>query len=242
MNIYNIPVFYISFTKKSDLEKQLKEIGFTDINHFVSIDGRKRDIDELAKNNMITIRTYKDLKTKRTQHYGLPSLGAVGCTLSHYELWKKCLNEYDHIIILEDDVDINRNLTENELEYINECLQKENGGFISNSAVIDDSFIGTHFYICSKGMCNELVKHAFPIDVQTDFYMDHLSKINKINLGCKKIFGQKIHPSSIQEEICIKCILPNNIYYYVIFIIMFIIICILSLYLFMTRVYQVRMN
>lgn len=241
MNIYNIPVFYISFTKKPDLEQQLKEIGFTDINHFVSIDGRKRDIDELAKNNMITIRTFKDLKTKRTQHYGLPSLGAVGCTLSHYELWKKCLNEYDHIIILEDDVDINRNLTQNELEYINECLQKENSGFVSNTDFIDDSFIGLQFYICSKGMCNELVKYTFPIDVQTDFYIDHLSKMNKINVGCKKIFTQKKHISSIQD-FCIKCILPNNIYYYLIFIIMFIIICILSLYLFMTRVYQVRMN
>jgi hypothetical protein len=241
MNIYNIPVFYISFTKKPELEQQLKDIGFSDINHFLAIDGRKRDIDELNKNNLITIRTYKDLKTKRTQHYGLPSLGAVGCTLSHYELWKKCVDEYDHIVILEDDVDINRKLTQNELEYINECLQEENGGFISNSSNIDDSFIGTHFYICSKGMCNELVKHAFPIDVQTDFYMDHLSKMDKINVGCKKIFGQKIHPSSIQE-LCIKCILPDNLYYYLFFITIFIIILILLVYLFFTRVYQVRMN
>jgi hypothetical protein len=41
MNIYSIPVYYISFGKNLKLEKRLVEQGFTNINHFEAIDGKK---------------------------------------------------------------------------------------------------------------------------------------------------------------------------------------------------------
>lgn len=221
LNIYNIPVFYISFNKKPDLENSLKNIGFTNINFFKAVDGRKFDIDELYKNNIITIRSYNDLKKNRTQHSGIPSLGAVGCTMSHYKLWKKCVDEYDYIIIIEDDINIHRKITEEENKFIQENILKENGGFISNIGFLDDHFFGLHFCIFSKGLCKEIVKDAFPIDVQTDFYICHKMKIKDINIGLKSIFYQKIHISDIQD-ICIKCFLPDQKIYYLLFFIILI--------------------
>jgi len=228
LNIYNIPLFYISFNKKPDLENSLKNIGFTNINFFKAVDGRKFDIDDLRKNNIITIRSYNDLKEKRTQHSGIPSLGSIGCTMSHYNLWKKCVDEYEYIIIIEDDININRKITEEDIDFIRENIMKENGGFISNLGFLDGNFFGAQFCIFSKGLCNELVKDAFPIDVQTDFYICHKMKMKDINIGLKSIFYQKIHISDIQD-VCIKCFLPNKNYYYYIFIIILIILVLYNL-------------
>ena len=60
-------------------------------------------------------------------------------------------------------------------------------------------FIGTHFYIVSNSACKELIKNAFPIDVQTDAYIAHMDTINKINIEGFSIGAQKRHNSLIQN-------------------------------------------
>jgi len=235
MSLYNIPVYYISFNKNKKLEDNLLSVGFTNINHFNAVDGRKMIPKKLLDEKLISIRSYNDLISgKRSEHSGMPSLGAVGCTLSHYELWKKCMNDLDNIIIVEEDADISRKITDEELLIINEALSKKNGGIISPVNVKKDKKIssvwGTQFYICSKEMCSKLVKYAFPIDVQTDSYISHLSAIKEIDLTILSIYGQKSHKSSIQD-ICIKCYLPSNINFYIILcILLCIILCILLYY------------
>ena len=125
MDIYDIPLYYISFTPKEELENKLKSIGFKNINHFKAIDGRKFDPKELVDNKIITIRAYNDLLSKRSEHIGISSVGAVGCTMSHYELWKKCSKELDNIIIVEDDVDINKKLKD-DINFIQTSMLKNN--------------------------------------------------------------------------------------------------------------------
>jgi GR25 family glycosyltransferase involved in LPS biosynthesis len=225
MEIYNIPLYYISFTPKEELENKLKEVGFTNINHFKAIDGKKMDPKELVKNNIITIRSYNDLLSKRTEHIGISSLGAIGCTMSHHQLWKKCAEDLDSIIIVEDDADINKKLSEDDVKFIETSMKKENSCVIS-PVYHDSKYLwGLQFYICNKGMCNELIKDTFPIDVQTDAYIYHLAKMNRVNIDLKYIYGQKIHVSSIQD-LCVKCFLPNNIYIYLFFFIL-LFICIM---------------
>jgi len=62
VDIYKIPLYYISFERNIDLENDLKSQGFIDINHFKAIDGRKFNTEDLFKDNIITIRSYDDLK------------------------------------------------------------------------------------------------------------------------------------------------------------------------------------
>ena len=45
--------------------------------------------------------------------------------MSHYELWKKCSKELDNIIIVEDDVDINKKLKD-DINFIQTSMLKNN--------------------------------------------------------------------------------------------------------------------
>ena len=229
INIYDIPLYYISFNKNTNLEKDLKNVGFKNINMFEAINGEKMNILNLRKNNIISIRTYNDLLNGRNEHSGIPGLGAIGCSLSHYYLWKKCIDEnLDFITIIEDDLKI-ANITQKDIENIQNIITKDKGLFISSKNPITDSiyeFNGTHFYIASNSACKELIKYMFPIDTQVDFYMSHLKNIGYINLEGYPILSQKIHFSSIQD-VCIKCYLPKNILFYIIIFVLIIILIII---------------
>lgn len=228
MNIFDFPLYYISFKRNEELENKAKKLGFTNINHFQAIDGRKLIPEKILDDNIITIRSYNDLIGERNEHAGLPSLGAVGCTMSHDKLWRKCVdNNFPYIIILEDDVDLPDKITSEQLEKITNILSKEKSVYISSDAVVGKVVFGTHFCILSNEACKELIKNTFPIDVQTDSYIWHKNNIGKINVENFKLAGQKMHNSSIQD-LCIKCILPNNLYFYLIIIIGIILIIILG--------------
>jgi hypothetical protein len=208
IDIFSIPLYYISFVKNTELEIYLKTLGFRFVHHFKSIDGKKFTPLYLKEKKIITIRSYNDLKTNRDQHSGLPTLGAVGCTMSHYSLWKKCLTDnIPYIIVVEDDVLIT-DLSRNVLKSIN---NKPNSIFVSSNikkqSITD--FIGLHFYILTNQACKVLVKDTFPIDVQTDHYIAHMDTIGKVTVEGFDMANQKSHKSSIQDT-CIKCLIPNN--------------------------------
>lgn len=212
-HIYNIPAYYISFSEQPSLESNLRGVGFTDVNHFNAIDGRKMSSDKLVSQNQISIRTYNDLKTGRRQHSGIPGMGAIGCTMSHAMLWQKCVDDnLDYIVIAEQDLELNT-ITQSQLLKINNILQKPNSMFISPLGTINrntiTSFWGLHFYIASNGACRELLKSVYPIDVQTDAYISHLDTFGKIHIDGFKVGTQKKHISDIQD-MCIKCMLPHK--------------------------------
>ena len=221
INIFDIPLYYISFKRNTTLENNLKDVGFKNINHFEAVNGKKLNIEKLRKNNIISIRAYNDLLEGRNEHSGISSLGAIGCSLSHYYLWRKCVDEnLSYITIIEDDIKIKK-MSENDIENIKNTIKRDKGLFISPfyNPVTDPiyEFKGTHFYIASNSACKELIKYIFPIDVQLDAYMAHLKTLGYINLDGYHIFGQKIHFSSIQD-ICVKCFLPRHTIFYVCFI------------------------
>ena len=228
MNIFDFPLYYIGFKRNEKLENKAKSLGFTNINHFQAIDGRKLEPKKLSEDNIITIRSYNDLVDRRTQHSGLPGLGAIGCSMSHDKLWRKCVdNNFPYIIILEDDVDLPDKITSKQLEKITNILSKEKSVYISSDMVVGKFVFGTHFCILSKEACKELIKNTFPIDVQIDSYIWHKNNTGKINVENFKIAGQKKHKSSIQD-ICFKCFLPNGILFYLLIILGIILIIILG--------------
>jgi len=224
MDIFDLPLYYISFNYNKEIEDKCKNIGFTNINHFQAIDGRKFNTDDLLEKGMITIRSYNDLKENRQQDSGIPSLGAIGCTMSHYNLWMLCVKmNFPYIIILENDVNLPSKISGDTKLKINSALAKENSIYMSSTYKKNNNFItvlGTHFYIISNGACKELIKNTFPIDVQTDWYISNKATTKKVNIEAFKIADQKPHFSSIQS-MCVKCQLPNNIFFYV-FIVFFI--------------------
>lgn len=53
LNIYNIPLYYISFNKQPRLENHFNLHGFTNINHFQAINGKNLSPKDLLANNLI---------------------------------------------------------------------------------------------------------------------------------------------------------------------------------------------
>jgi hypothetical protein len=227
--IYDIPLYYISFSRKPALEEMLRKVGFIDINHFVAIDGRKMKPIELLLDNVISIRAYNDLIYKRHQHTGISSLGTIGCSLSHLELWKKCASDLDYITIVEDDLILD-NLTDIDTKNIQDALTEHNGAFIATKFKTGDELLfGLHFYFLTKGAAQALVLRALPIDLQTDSYVGNLNNINLIKAKGYRI-GRQSHHVSSTGDVCVKCnISPNlllspTIYILIVFIILLIVV------------------
>ena len=215
IDLYNIPVYYIGFKRNKDLEDKFKSIGFKNVNHFTAIDGRKYKPIDLLNKKIIDIRAYNDLVYGREQPTGISSIGTIGCTLSHLKLWELCDKKYKYIIIAEDDVEIKK-LTPTDIKNIQEALNKPNGAFIStNINKGSEILVGLHLYFLTNGAAKVLNEKALPINLQTDSYVGHLSNIKDINLEGYLISGQKLHISST-GSICIKCLLPKGILFYVI--------------------------
>jgi GR25 family glycosyltransferase involved in LPS biosynthesis len=221
VDIFKIPLYYISFKKDENLEQEYLKYGFKTVKWFPAIDGRKLNIDDLRKNNIISIRAYDDLKSGRHEHSGLTTMGAIGCTLSHFSLWNLCIKEnLPFIIITEEDNEMDPILLEGEIKSIQDTLNKPNSIFVSAEISNEDHrkhFFGLHFYIVSQEACLKLVKECFPMDVQTDWYMAHLATRGDITLEGFPISEQKWHPSSIQS-FSIKPMLPKGKTFYIFFI------------------------
>tara|TARA_Y100000385_G_scaffold133014_1_gene138186 strand:- start:3414 stop:4166 length:753 start_codon:yes stop_codon:yes gene_type:complete len=220
VNLFDIPVYYISFKLSHTLVKHLLDRGFKDINHFEAIKGHEFRPKDLLDARMITIRTYNDLVSTRTQHSGIPGLGAIGCTMSHHALWNMCVElDLPYMAIAEEDLYLNP-ITEREQTEIERVLSRPNSLYLGTIAYNEntkpDLIKGAHFYIVSNAACKALVEEAFPIDVQTDYYLLHMGTNKRVDvegfeLGVQKSKG----PSSIQD-VCVKCILPDQTFIYVI--------------------------
>jgi len=227
LDIYSLPLFYISLKKKTKLENELNAAGFKDITMFNAVKGSEMDPTTLRKDNIISVRSYNDLITERQQQSGIPSLGAIGCSFSHYFLWKKCVEDnLDYITIVEDDINVQGSLSALDETNIRTVLSKDKGLFISPlyQPVKEPlyEFMGTHFYIASNSACKEMIKHMFPIDVQVDSYMANLKQLGYINLEGYPIYGQNLRYSGIQD-LCLTCYIKNNNYqkFFTIFLLLY---------------------
>jgi len=228
----DIPLYYIAFRRNSIVEEHYRKHGFKYVYHFPAVNGRKLSIKKMIDDGILSIRSQDDLKYGRSEHSGLPSLGAVGCTLSHFELWTMCVNRnMPYIIIAEEDNRMKRKLTSDDLTFIHETITQMYGVFISSRISITGKnktkvrFFGTHFYIANQNACRRLAENTFPISVQTDWYMSDLATRNYIQLRGRVLSDQKhdyFWQTSIQD-LCITCWLPRNKWFYIIFILWLII-------------------
>lgn len=231
IDIFNIPFYYIGFTPNIQLEKNLKKLGFTDVKYFKAIDAREMNSQELLKKNIISTRAYHDLKNGRSDHIAISSLGTVGCTLSHRELWYICSKKLPYIIIAEDDLSLKK-INKTDIENIQTSLSQKNGAFISAKINKNSNFMyGAHLYFLTNGAAKKLFEKSLPVSMQTDSYIKHISDIGDINLKGYHISKQNSHVSST-ADICVKCDLPKQLSFYIIivFCILFIIISLFIFY------------
>ena len=192
----------------------LKDYNFNDVIRFPAVIGKNISKEELIK--IVEPSAIKSiLNNYRTDHHEL-SYGAVGCYLSHVNIWKKFeFDNLDYAIIFEDDAlpnfsffelkDIITNYVPDDWDII------LFGGLYNNSTKINDyvikifTFYQTHAYIINKKGALKLLSKAFPIKKQIDSWLSDLASSNEVNIyGITKnkwVQNETIINTDIQTEI-----------------------------------------
>ena len=167
--------FVINLPQRADRLANFKIINDDYISYevFNAVDGRIFDYDVLVNMGFDIDHSWIDpiLKTKLTK-------GEVGCFLSHWKLWEKCIELDEPILVLEDDAVITDKFSYDELYR----MKRKGYDFIylgwremSESIPIDDTFVKpvypywTLSYMVTPASARILLnehakKHIIPVD------------------------------------------------------------------------------
>lgn len=187
--------FIINLDKRTDrwniTSKRLGNLGFSNLERYKAIEGNRINKDELSR--IVTIDAMGPIKKGfRTQHHHL-SIGAVGCYLSHINVWElgHSTNKEPYVIIFEDDT--HPTMTSDTLQ--DKLLQLPQdwdiclfGGIYYTDKRINDTFCKLdrfyclHAYAINKKCIKYLLDNAFPIKQQIDSWLSDLSIERKINV------------------------------------------------------------
>ena len=225
INIKECKKYLINLEKRHDrLEKTTKNLhnkNYYDIIRFNAIEIKTLD---QVKKYVIPQSIYPIIKRQRTAHNQL-SMGAVGCYLSHLELYKKLLSiNDDYIFILEDDTYPSLTLQQLELKInpppndwdiilIGGIYKKKRP--INENYVEIDSFILLHAYLIRKKCIEKIVNRALPMTQQIDWWLSDLAAAKEIKIYGLTNTNWKQNPSindtNIQTPMVIIEKFTNNI-------------------------------
>lgn len=118
---------YFSFKKRFDA----KFGDSLDLERFDAFDGSLISYDKLKKMGYGTFSMWREPYINRKQTHG-----EIGCSLSHIQLWLKCIQLNEPIIIFEDDIEFYDNFN---LERVKEVLLEHEFVFLSRKKVTNVS-------------------------------------------------------------------------------------------------------
>jgi len=208
IDIRKIPSYCINLDKRPERYAVFsKQSGIKDLRleRISAVDG---SVIQIVNNPQISNQTKINIlhKTRRS-HGEINTPGAIGCSLSHYAVWKKFLEtDSQFCLVLEDDAQIKTGLAEDILqlgplppfdvwclsyklydktllpygsyEQVG-CKPLATGGETWKSPV---NFWGTSSYILSRKGAERLIEGFFPIECHLDKYMCLKSLLGKLRL------------------------------------------------------------
>jgi GR25 family glycosyltransferase involved in LPS biosynthesis len=200
--------------------KNISKTGIVKLHKFNAIPGNTLS-DFVKDRNNLTIKAYYDIMIPNTRnsHSDLGTINAVGCYMSHVNLWKKVVDEnLIGMYIFESDAVCGENLK----DYTDTFLLTSNPhlllfGYIGPDSgsnkikKINHRFYGTHSYFITYEGAKILLKYAFPIEEQVDSYISDLimlsdqKLIEELNVySTKNICIQNNPKTTIQTKPVIK--------------------------------------
>jgi glycosyl transferase family 25 len=180
-------IYYVNLNRRVDRKEHvINEINKTGYNGSVerieAVDGKQLNINTIS-NKLITPEGKEDVLNVNAGMYYILTPGAVGCALSHLNIYNKIIEEMsdnDYALILEDDVTIVDNFFNKLTNYIKNIPQFDilyiGYHYYTNddpSRKIYDTYgeptkiFGTFGYIINKKAANE-IKKVFPLRYQID--------------------------------------------------------------------------
>ena len=193
INLKKRPERLEQFKKNYKLNRDIKIVNAIDGNELNNIDtlvGKvgKKSLDNFYKHNI-----------KRKYHYELSSYGAIGCYLSHINVWKDIIEKNNKTaLIFEDDANasnINYNNIIKRLKLLPEdwdIYLMINPDFCYKRIKVENKlnlykvkrFFLLHSYIININACKKIIENGnlFPINQQIDHHLSELAMINKLNI------------------------------------------------------------
>lgn len=193
---------WTAFSEQPAIQEIKKSYVFE---RFDAIAGSTLDIQN---DNRISLRAKRNIKDKfRRDHEDLNTTGAIGCYLSHVEIWKKVVNNSEpYAIVFEDDAAIPADFMQrfdtaytemNLLAGIPDLWTFSNPWpfyyktkgrpmpsdipeNVRGNWVLNTGPGGTGGYFITKEGAKKLLETAFPIDIQVDLYICLCSEMKKI--------------------------------------------------------------
>ena len=224
VDVKDLPIFVINLDtdvkRWNYIKYQLDYIKSNKYERVSAVDMRKPNMLNLYKDDRISLYTKFTIQKKhRCDHKQIDRTGAIGCTLSHYNIWKKIIdNNIQMAIIMEDDMHLMSNFYESlqkEIEKYNKEFDILNIGYVKNYfSEIESSklYFGTGCYIVTKEACEIICKHVFPIDTHVDAYfflLNHFGYIKMIMSDKDIIFHGGDFNTNISHGV-LKCPDKNN--------------------------------
>jgi GR25 family glycosyltransferase involved in LPS biosynthesis len=204
MDVLGSDLYYIAMTNNARTLDQLSSQGFTQPTWFRAVDARKWDdltTRALVDTGQLSLNGYMDVRRRKFQRnvQMLPSKaskGAIGCFLSHMECWRKC-RKGSHIVVVEEDVRFTDSFSPCVVE---RAFAAADRNFVFRCTLGRPFAFGTHFYVADFEACQQLLKHALPVEMHVDAYMSMMAESGFVVMHDDHyMVRQHTHASSIQQ-------------------------------------------
>jgi len=224
IDITKIPIYCINLDKRPQRYKAFSsQEGLKSLNvkRFSAVDGSKISLNSPDISNQTK---YNILHKTRRAHSQIDTIGAIGCSLSHYSIWKEFLRgEHEYCFVLEDDAQVPVGLA-NKIKLVTMVPHSFDVWALSyklyNKTLNDVSeawkspvyFWGTSAYIISRKGATELIDQFFPIECHLDNYMCLKNSFGKIRLHVNENVQMYTLPygTDIQLHNCGLCNFPDK--------------------------------
>lgn len=194
-DIFSIPTYVINLKERPDRWKRFMSQPVTSffkrLKHFYAINGKKLNY---RRDKRISIRTKLNItRNYRRSHYEIATLGAVGSSLSHIEIWKRFVASGEsRCIVLEDDAI----LTDSQMRIINDITPPNDCGIWILGCYLPNlivqplkkpwnrvyNFTAAHAYMITRAAALKLLEEPFPIETHIEYYMTGIALLKDIKI------------------------------------------------------------
>jgi GR25 family glycosyltransferase involved in LPS biosynthesis len=206
MRLEDIPVICISLERRADrwakFQRYAGAAGVTPQRQ-IAVDAKSFVAHE---HPAITLGVAHNVlfKTRRS-HYEIDGAGAIGCSLSHIEAWKRLqASQAPAYLIFEDDTEMPADFRKRLEQLLKELPADWDAVHLQKRSFVGDedckpipgsafqhctSLMGSWAYLVSRQGAEKLLKRCLPIEMHIDAYMAYMSRMNHIKLLWHPLFS-----------------------------------------------------
>jgi len=187
-NLFKMPTYLINMDERKDrLERFMGQDSVRYMSRLRRLKATNgKAIKNFKKDKRISLRTrYNIFRNYRRSHHEIATLGAVGASLSHIDLWKRFVASGEpYCMVFEDDARVHTD-TIHKIHRLWPTLPSSWGiwliAYFKPTMVIEAlpekpwnrvvSFSAAHAYILKREAAQALLEDALPIEMHIDHYM-----------------------------------------------------------------------